>query len=303
MAQILEEQPEIRRWHVSCVSPVMRFFCNAFLFGFALVSGAYAALPSLAAAIPFEYSEGLLWVQIEVPQSARPLNFLFDTGAEVSVINADTVAALGLSAGRKIQVQGVEATTTGHWPVQLAAKAGNVELPAKYLSLDLSRLAHSCSRPLDGLLGADFIQGKVVEIDFASHLIRFREEISPAKTDVDLPVRVSGKCFCVPVRVNHEQTQWVRLDTGCATALQWVTADAGIGTKSKKPAIGLAGLAIPQTQTTVALGGKQFDQVPTGLHRRAIFAGESGLLGNGLLNLFKTVTIDTKAKRLVLSPM
>ena len=101
---------------VACVK-CMRIFYNALWFCFAVFGGAHAASPSPANAIPFEYSEGLLWVQIEVPQSARPLNFLFDTGAEVSVINADTVAAIGLAAGRKIHVQGVQAATTGHWPV------------------------------------------------------------------------------------------------------------------------------------------------------------------------------------------
>jgi hypothetical protein len=178
-----------------------------------------------------------------------------------------------------------------------------LELPVNYLSLDLSRLAHSCSRPLDGLLGADFIRGKVVEIDFQSHLIRFKDKISPVKADIDLPLKISSRCFCVPVCVNQHPKQWVRLDTGCATALQWVTADAGVPTQSTKPAIGLTGLAIPQTQTTISLGGKQFDQIPTGIHTRAIFAGEAGLLGNDLLSRFKTVTIDTKTKRLVLSPL
>ena len=281
----------------------MRLFSNVLLLGFALIGGARAASSSPADAIPFDYSEGLLWVQITVPQSVRPLNFLFDTGAEVSVINADTAKVLGLAAGKKIQVQGVEATTTGHWPVPLAASAGGMGLPAQYLSLDLSGLAHSCERPLDGLLGADFIQGKVVEIDFQSHLIRFREEVSPAESDIELPLKFSRDSFCAPVSINHGPTRWLRIDTGCATALQWVTADAAAGAKSKKSAIGLAGLAIPQTQTTVSLGGIQFEQVPTGLHRRAIFAGESGLLGNGLLNHFKMVTIDTKTKRLVLTPM
>src|ERR1035438_4579634 len=149
----------------------MRLLCILVLLGFAAISGTQAASPAPVNSVPFEYSEGLLWVQIAVSQSARPLNFLFDTGAEVSVINANTAKALGLAAGNKIHVQGVEATTTGHWPVKLAARAADMELPAKYLSLDLSRLARSCERPLDGLLGADFIQGKVVEIDFQSHQI------------------------------------------------------------------------------------------------------------------------------------
>ncbi|MDR3456524.1 MAG: aspartyl protease family protein [Verrucomicrobiae bacterium] len=281
----------------------VRVSLNILWLCFAAFSGAQAAAPSSEAALPFEYAEGLLWVQIQVPESARPLNFLFDSGAEISVINADTAATLGLSGGEKIQVQGVQSATTGHWPVKLAARAGSVELPAKYLSLDLSQLAHACSRPLDGLLGADFIRGKIVEIDFLTHELHFRDQIALAKTDIDLPLKASRNCFCVPIRVNGHKKQWVRLDTGCVTALQWVTADAGVSTKSEKPAIGLAGLAIPQTQTTVSLGGKQFDQVPTGIHRLAIFAGEAGLLGNDLLTRFKTVTIDTKSARIILSPM
>jgi hypothetical protein len=109
--------------------------------------------------------------------------------------------------------------------------------------------------------------------------------------------------FCVPVCVNDSKSQWMRLDTGCATALQWVTSDLKTSSRSDKPAIGLAELAIPQAETTVILGGQRFDQVPTGIHRNAIFAGEAGLIGNGLLSRFKTVTIDTKSARLVLGPI
>jgi hypothetical protein len=278
----------------------MRFIYSAIWLCFAACLG---AAPATTTVVPFEYSEGFLWVQVQTPQSVRPLNFLFDTGAEISVINAATAATLGLTGGRTIQVQGVHETTTGLWPVKLQATAANVDLPAKYLSLDLSQLAHSCTRPLDGLLGADFVEGKVVEIDFQSHLIRFQNSVSPAKTDINLPLRFSSHCFCVPVRVNNHPKQWVRLDTGCATALQWVTSDKGLCLGSPKPAIGLTGLSIPQTQTTVSLGGKRFDQISTGLHRQAIFAGEAGLLGNGLLSRFKTVTIDTKSSRIILSPM
>src|ERR1035437_2852333 len=98
----------------------MRLFDSALWFCFAVIGGAHAASSSPANAIPFEYCEGLLWVQIQIPQSAHPLNFLFDTGAEVSIINADTAAALGLAAGRKIRVQRSEEHTSGHWPVRLA---------------------------------------------------------------------------------------------------------------------------------------------------------------------------------------
>ena len=281
----------------------MRIFYNALWFCFVTLGGAQAASPSPATAIPFDYCEGLLWVQVQVPQSTRPLNFILDTGADVSVIDAGTAKTLGLKTGSRISVQGVHATMTGHWPARLTAKAGDLILPSKYLALDLSKLAHSCGRPLDGLLGADFIRGRVVQIDFASHQIRFPNEVSPAASDTVVPLELYGNSICVSIGINGHERQWVRLDTGCATALQWVTADTKMLRQSDKPAVGLTKLAIPQAETTVSLGTSRFDRVPTGIHHTAIFPDEAGLLGNGLLSRFKTVTIDTKSARLVLGPI
>jgi hypothetical protein len=281
----------------------MRFFCGAFWFCFVVFGGVQAASPFPTTAIPFEYCEGLLWVQVQVPQSTRPLNFIFDTGADVSVINGSTAKALRLKTGNWISVQGVHATMTGHWPTRLTAKAAGVTLPSEYLALDLSKLARSCGRPLDGLLGADFVRGRVVQIDFASQQIRFPDEVSPAVSDTVVPLELRRHSLCVSIGVNDAKNQWVRLDTGCATALQWVTSDIKTSSQSGKPAIGLTKLAIPQAETTVSLGGKRFEQVPTGIHRNAIFGGEAGLLGNGLLSRFKTVTIDTKSARLILGPI
>ncbi len=104
----------------------------------------------------------------------------------------------------------------------------------------------------------------------------------------------------VPIAVNDHKRQWVRLDTGCATALQWVTSEVRTEQCTRQVAIGLAEISIPQTTTTVGIGELQFKNVPTGLHETAIFPGEAGLLGNGLIARFLTVTIDAKASRLIL---
>jgi len=281
----------------------MRLFFGVCLLCFLTPGGMNAASPFPETFIPFEYSEGLLWVQLHVPQSARPLNFLFDTGASVSVVNSSTAKALGLGTGRKIAVQGVDTETTGHWPARMTASAGNIPLPAQYLALDLNRLAHSCGRPLDGLLGADFVRGRRIEIDFVSRQIRFLDEVSISKSDTVIPLERCRDCFCINIGVNGRQRQLVRLDTGCATALQWVTSNPVTCVKSEKPAIGLVSLTIPQAETEVSLGDRHFDRVPTGIHRRPIFAGEAGLFGNGLLARFKTVTIDAKANRLILGQL
>jgi hypothetical protein len=91
----------------------------------------------------------------------------------------------------------------------------------------------------------------------------------------------------------------VRIDTGCATAFQWVTS-THMTQRGATGAVGLTGISIPQTLTGIRIGPHHFDIVPTGLHRKAIFASESGLLGNGLLAQFGVVTIDTKTDRLFL---
>ena len=106
----------------------------------------------------------------------------------------------------------------------------------------------------------------------------------------------------VPITVNGQKRQWVRLDTGCVSALQWVTSRVRSQDCNPKVAIGLAEVSIPQTETTVAIGQQKFADVPTGLHEKPIFQGEAGLLGNGLLFRFSSITIDAKSGRLILEP-
>ncbi len=51
---------------------------------------------------------------------------------------------------------------------------------------------------------------------------------------------------------------------------------------------------------TVTLGTERFAAVKTGLHDKPMFAGEAGLLGNGLLSHFR-VTVDIAKSQLLLS--
>lgn len=265
-----------------------------------------AALPRLQAApvtlaeFPFEYREGLLWIEVNIPQSLKPLNFLVDTGAGVSVINLNTAKRIGLKLGRQVTVRGVETTLTGYWQQHMSAKVGDVWLPSEYLAVDLEKLSSSCERPVDGLVGADFFRDRVVQIDFDTQRIRLLKPDKARKSDQALPLQLRSCGMRVPISVNGHERQWVRLDTGCATALQWVTSVVP-DQCTHQMAIGLTEVSIPQAKTTVGIGVYQFEGVPTGLHETAIFPGEAGLLGNGLLSRFSTVTIDAKAGRVILN--
>jgi hypothetical protein len=50
--------------------------------------------------------------------------------------------------------------------------------------------------------------------------------------------------------------------------------------------------SVREIHTDVQVGTKRLGAMKTGVHTTQMFAGESGLIGNGLLSRF-TVTIDT----------
>ncbi len=133
-----------------------------------LVAGLFQsqAAPATLAEFPFQYREGLLWIEVTMPQSDKPLNFLLDTGAGVSAINLNTAKRIGMKLGREVTVHGVETMLTGYWEQQMSAKIGDVQLPQKYLAIDLEKLSHFCKCPIDGLIGMDFFRGHIVQIDF-----------------------------------------------------------------------------------------------------------------------------------------
>jgi len=257
--------------------------------------------------IPFEYHEGLIWIHATIANATNQLNLLVDTGAGLSVINRSTAERLKLKSGAAVNVRGVFTTLTGYKLSAITAQAGDIPLPADYISVDLSKLSLSCKEPVDGLLGADFFADRIVQIDFEASKLRIiadsavRSGVARSHAET-IPLQLRPCGMRVPVKVNDHTSQWVRLDTGCATPLQWVTSQVKATDCNPKVAIGLAEGSIPQTRTTVEIGSQRFDNVLTGVHEQPIFAGESGLLGNGLLSRFSRVTIDTKSHRLILEP-
>jgi hypothetical protein len=272
----------------------------------AIMVGLVGALTSaqgetlLPTEFPFEFRDGLLWVEVQVPQASEPLHFLLDSGAGVSAINLSTAQRLGLNLGNEVKVRGVGCCTKGYWPQILSAKIGGIPLPEQFLAVDLSQLSQSCNERIDGLLGADFVQGKVLQIDFVDHKVRWLASSVVSSNAEVLPLKMVRQVLQVPVQVNGRPPEWFRLDTGCATALQWVAGTRIFNENSPGIAIGLSRLGIPLTSTSVALGKEKFESVATGLHKNPIFHGESGLLGTGLLARFSKITINTKAKCLVL---
>jgi hypothetical protein len=252
--------------------------------------------------IPIEIREGLPWIKAAVPTTGAELNLLLDTGAGATVLNTATAKQLGLTLGVQISVHGVETTLSGYSLRPPILIAEGFQLPKPSLAVDLGKFSASCAKPVDGLLGADFFRGRIVQIDFEGKTLRL---LPPGTTQqaaktTSLEFRRCG--MCIPISVNGRKAQMVRLDTGCLSSLQWVTSEVSAKDCSHQVAIGLSELSIPQIKTDVKIGAFEFKDVPTGLHEKPIFRGEAGLLGNGLLCRFSRVTIDAKSGHLLLEP-
>jgi len=61
-------------------------------------------LVSPASGLPIQFREGLLWVEVCVPQSKEAFALPFGFGASASVVNLGTARRLGLELGRKVSV-------------------------------------------------------------------------------------------------------------------------------------------------------------------------------------------------------
>ena len=271
------------------------------LFGlFLVLLGGGRIFAAIVAEIPFDFRDGLLWLEVTSDKSAEPLTFLLDSGATVSVIDSRAAERLKIERGNRVEVRGVRSSVAGYWPARFDATVGSVSLPKKYLVTDLSALSKSCHSSIDGLLGADFFASHIVQIDFSTSRIRLLSAAEPsARTEV-LPLRTKTGRVQVPLRVNDSERKWVRIDTGCTSQLQWVSKKQLAPSLWTTRSVGLSKCSFPTTTTDVRINEIVFENVITGVHSSAIFPGEYGLLGTGLLSRFQKLTFDTQSGRLLL---
>ena len=255
---------------------------------------------SAASPIPFQFRDGMIWMKVAVAGSNKPLNFLLDSGAGASVLDLAAARRLGLKLGEQQTVQGVHGRTFAYRVKGFSATAASVAIPSSLLAVDLSGPSASCHQRIDGLLGADFFRDHIVQINFAAQTIRLlqRNEVNTADCEI-LPLATRNDTLCARISVNGNAPEWLRVDTGCNSTLEWVVT----GDQAKKlglTTIGLNSGSVREIHTSVQLGSKNLGAVKTGVHTEQMFSGEAGLIGNGLLSRF-TVTIDAPKRRCLLT--
>ncbi|HEY2848211.1 MAG TPA: retropepsin-like aspartic protease, partial [Pyrinomonadaceae bacterium] len=168
--------------------------------------------------LPFRLVNNLVIVQASV--NGRSGNFIFDTGAESTVVDIGFAAKTGLKQSGKTTGNGASCTATAG-----VFKGARVELGGlrtgglTVYSLPLDSFAPSFGFPIDGIIGNDIIGSVVAEIEYLKNKLCLMHPAAfkPPIADT-IPLTMAGHLPFVKARVTpvgHEPLSvLMEIDTG-----------------------------------------------------------------------------------------
>lgn len=270
--------------------------------------------------IPFALSGNLVLLPVRVNDS-QPLWFIFDTGADSTVIDAGLVKELRLTPAGKITGSGSGGDAEAVVLKELSFKLPNVEASHRTVAaLPLDFLSAPLGRKISGILGNDITKEFVVEIDYAARTINLYEpqsyryrgagEIIPIIFEENLPfVRVR-----LAIEGRAKIAAKLELDTGSTGALllntpfvnkQQLLKSIPQTSQIRIGGVGGTAQAFLGRIKNVSLGSfmledpvTRFSQSTRGDYATARY---DGLLGGEILHRFRVV-IDYSRRRMMLEP-
>ena len=165
-----------------------------------------------------------------------------------------------LKFGGSENIRGVNCVGAARWVSGFDASACGIPIRSSLLAVNLSAASRACGQRIDGLLGADFLEGRVAQIDYQAGKIRVLDHA------VALPA--ASHCRCVAENSTapsasrfrshgNNPPEWVRLDTGCDEALHWVAGKRDRLQTSPTVLIGLSQGARRIAKADVRLGARR----------------------------------------------
>ncbi|MEP0351406.1 MAG: aspartyl protease family protein [Reichenbachiella sp.] len=134
------------------------------VFSFVFLSSSIALAQTPVKSIPFELFGDHIIIQLNVDGS-EPLDFIFDSGDGITVIDEDVAESLHLVKHKVILNEG---TVTGSLIKHNKLEIGDylLEKNIKVYSTDLDHLEISLGRDFDGIIGYDLLYHHAVRIDY-----------------------------------------------------------------------------------------------------------------------------------------
>jgi hypothetical protein len=281
----------------------------------------YLRTPGVAR-LPFEYRARHVWLRASV-NGGPPADFIFDTGASISLVDSAYAARIGLKTEGLQQGQGAGAMGSASFAVLPSLKVegadgDGIELKdvrVAVLSVN-GMLAPYFWRDCAGVLGFDFIDRFVDEIDYDGRLLTLRDPASfkYSGPGTALPMTLAGHTPVVKMTLDGDIEGDFRVDVGSGSTVDLHTPFVekhGLLARVL-PSVDVTGGGFGGTFTTrvvrmkkLALGPYAWDQPLVGLSRATVGAFTSedyaGNIGNRILERFK-VTLDYERRQMWLEP-
>ena len=172
-----------------------------------------------AVEIPFEFYRNEIFLSVNV-NGKGPFNMMLDTGTDPSGIDLTTARNLGLKlepVGKPASGGGTDVNMPYYTRLPLVEVGGITVKNLETLALDLSKMSDRLGKPLHGVLGHSFLNGRVVQIDYPNRVLRLYSKYPSLKTGntsnrTVLPFRYNDNVM-IDVFVNGKKLV-ANLDTG-----------------------------------------------------------------------------------------
>jgi len=130
------------------------------------------ATPQPRVVVPFQMQNQHMFFQLTI-NGSRPLHFIFDTGASMMVLNPETAKELGITKAGTVKARGVGGVVAAPRYRNLPLMLDKIKFKTQAIGFPVKHLERSIGRPIDGIIGADFLYRYAIEMNYDQKELRF----------------------------------------------------------------------------------------------------------------------------------
>lgn len=293
---------------------------NYLLSGLLLIS-LEAFSQKLITSTPFEIFGDHIFLTLSVDDS-EPVDFIFDTGDGLAVIDIDIAESLGLRMDHKASKTSAQGSISGSLIKHNKVEINDVKLEdIELYATSLNHLEQSIGRNIDGIIGYDLLENYVVKVDYDDMTFKlydpgsFKYEGNGEGFKFKLDSYIPHISCTVKLNNDESYTDEFFINTGAGTTMDFNTVFASkhgvIDKTGEHYSYPVAGIEDKETMhyegrvMSFGFGSIQFENLPIGIsqakhgiqHNKKV----AGIIGNNLLKRFN-ITYDYKNHMIYFEP-
>jgi len=259
--------------------------------------------------LPFIVYGDHVFIKLKVNNS-RDLDFIFDTGDGLTVLNIETARELGMAPGADATTSSAEGTVKGKLVKHQRIEINNLELKnVKIYETSLNQLEISIGRDVDGIIGFDMLKHYVISMNYDKNAMDIYDSSSYKYSGNGkvYPIKLTSQIPHIPATVTLANGETVSgeffVNTGAKTTVDFNTPfvlSNGLADKIGNSFVYLvSGLGNKEHEhhegkvNNFSFGDFSFENMPVGLsHAKSGLQNHkriAGIIGGGLLRKFNIV--------------